>query len=30
MTIAHEAWLVVRYKVNEQLRFERNYNIYIL
>ena len=24
MTIAHEAWLVVRYKINEQLRFERN------
>jgi len=24
MTIAYEAWLVVRYKINEQLRFERN------
>ena len=24
MTIAHEAWLVVRYKINERLRFERN------
>ena len=24
MTIAHEAWLVVRYKINERLRFEKN------
>ena len=24
MTKADEAWLVVRYKINEQLRFERN------
>ena len=24
MTIADEAWLVVRYKINERLRFERN------
>jgi transcriptional antiterminator RfaH len=24
MTIAHEAWLVVKYKINERLRFERN------
>jgi|AACY02.10.fsa_nt_gi transcriptional antiterminator RfaH len=24
MTLAHEAWLVVRYKINERLRFERN------
>jgi transcriptional antiterminator RfaH len=24
MTIANEAWLVVRYKINERLRFERN------
>ena len=24
MTVAHEAWLVVRYKINERLRFERN------
>ena len=24
MTIAHEAWLLVRYKINERLRFERN------
>jgi hypothetical protein len=24
MTIALEAWLVVRYKINERLRFERN------
>ena len=24
MTLAHEAWLLVRYKINERLRFERN------
>ncbi|MDA8613497.1 hypothetical protein N9L51_01380 [Gammaproteobacteria bacterium] len=24
MTIEHEAWLVVRYKINERLRFEKN------
>ena len=24
MTIANEAWLVVRYKINQRLRFERN------
>ena len=24
MTIANKAWLVVRYKINERLRFERN------
>ena len=24
MTIAHEDWLVVRYKINQRLRFERN------
>ncbi len=24
MKIAQESWLVVRYKINEQLRFERN------
>ena len=24
MTIVHEGWLVVRYKINQRLRFERN------